>query len=87
MKSYIPKQPKHIRERVEAKLDQRLVRKLEQYCEYLDSDRDYVISQALEIAFKKDKGFAEWLAAQDAACHRRAQSAAGEDRRCRGSAT
>jgi hypothetical protein len=64
MKTYIPKQPKHQRERVEAKLDERLVRKLEKYCEYLDSDRDYVLSQALEIAFKKDKAFGEWLAGQ-----------------------
>ena len=62
MKPYIPKQPKHQRERVEAKLDERLVRKLEKYCKYLDSDRDYVLSQALEIAFKKDKAFGEWLA-------------------------
>lgn len=66
MKTYIPKQPKHQRERVEAKLDERLVRKLERYCEYLDSDRDYVLSQALEIAFKKDKAFGEWLARQGA---------------------
>jgi len=64
MKPYIAKQPKHQRERVEAKLDERLVRKLEKYCEYLDSDRDYILSQALEIAFRKDKGFTEWLAAQ-----------------------
>ena len=64
MKTYIPKQPKHQRERVEAKLDERLVRKLEKYCEYLDSDRDYILSQALEIAFKKDKAFGEWLAGQ-----------------------
>ena len=62
MKTYMPKQPKHQRERVEAKLDERLVRKLEKYCEYLDSDRDYILSQALEIAFKKDRAFVEWLA-------------------------
>jgi hypothetical protein len=64
MKPYMPKQPKHQRERVEAKLDERLVRRLEKYCQYLDSDRDYILSQALEIAFRKDKGFTEWLAAQ-----------------------
>ena len=63
MKPYITKQPKQIKERVEAKLEQGLVRTLEQYCQYLDSDRDYVISQALAIAFKKDAGFAAWLAA------------------------
>ena len=67
MKPYITKQPKQIRERVEAKLDQTLVRTLEQYCQYLDSDRDYVMSQALAIAFKKDSGFAAWIAAQGAA--------------------
>jgi predicted transcriptional regulator len=66
MKPYMPKQPKHQRERVEAKLDERLVRRLEKYCQYLDSDRDYILSQALEIAFRKDKGFTEWLAAQEA---------------------
>jgi len=60
MSSYIPKQIKPIRERVEAKLDRELVAKLEQYCQYLDSDRDYVIAQALSVAFRKDKGFGLW---------------------------
>ena len=59
--SYIPKQIKRERERVEAKLDRELIAQLEQYCRYLDSDRDYVIAQALVIAFQKDKDFAEWL--------------------------
>jgi predicted transcriptional regulator len=67
MKPYIQKQPKQIKERVEAKLDERLVARLEKYCRYLDSDRDYVISQALDIAFRKDQGFLEWLASQEAA--------------------
>jgi hypothetical protein len=63
MKPYIAKQPKQTRERIEAKLDAQLVRKFERYCHYLDSDRDYVLSQLLEIAFRKDKGFSAWLAA------------------------
>ncbi|MBZ5634913.1 MAG: hypothetical protein LAO55_17465 [Acidobacteriia bacterium] len=58
--SYMPKQVKPARERVEAKLERELIRQLELYCEYLESDRDYVVSQALEIAFQKDKSFAEW---------------------------
>lgn len=62
--SYIPKQEKRTRERVEAKLDLEVIRKLECYCEYLESDRDYVIAKALEIAFQKDKDFAEWLQIQ-----------------------
>ena len=66
MSSYIPKQPKQNRDRVEAKLDRELIRTLERYCQYLDSDRDYVIGKALEIAIKKDKAFAEWLESQPA---------------------
>jgi hypothetical protein len=64
MKSYIQRQTRLVRERVEAKLEQSLIRKLEQYCLYLDSDRDYVISQALVIAFERDRGFDEWLRSQ-----------------------
>jgi len=60
MSSYLPKQIKPIRERVEAKLARDLITQLERYCEYLESDRDYVIAQALAVAFRKDKGFAEW---------------------------
>lgn len=64
MKPFIPKQSKHARERIEAKLDERLVRRLERYCQYLESDRDYVLAQVLEVAFRKDRGFTAWLAAQ-----------------------
>ena len=60
MSTYIPKQIRRIRERVEAKLDRELITELEQYCEYLESDRDYVIAEALSVAFRKDKSFAEW---------------------------
>jgi hypothetical protein len=67
MKSYIPKQPKQVRERIEAKLDVRLVERLERYCQYLESDRDYVVAQALELIFRKDRGFPEWLAKQGGA--------------------
>jgi len=65
MKPYIPKQPKQTKERLETKLDQKLLQKLEKYCQFLESDRDYVISQVLEVAFKKDKGFREWLKSCD----------------------
>src|SRR5690349_13530965 len=62
--SYIPKQVKQPKERVEAKLTQELIAQLELYCEYLESDRDYVIASALAIAFKKDKAFTRWLEAR-----------------------
>jgi hypothetical protein len=67
MTTYMPKQPKQIRERIEAKLERALVVQLERYCEYLESDRDYVIAQALAIAFKRDKAFGEWLESQQPA--------------------
>ena len=78
MKSYIAKQPKITKERVEAKLDQNLVRRLEQYCQYLDSDRDYIISQALIIAFKKDVGFNAWLGSRGATSAAASQAKAGK---------
>ncbi len=65
MNTIIPKQPRQVRERVEARLDARLVRRLEKYCQYLESDRDYVLAQALEIVFRKDRAFAAWLSTQD----------------------
>ncbi len=58
--TYIQKQTKVTRERLEAKIETGLMEELALYCEYLESERDYVVSQALEIAFRKDKGFAEW---------------------------
>lgn len=67
MKTYMARQPKLTRERIEAKIESSLARMLESYCEYLESDRDYVISQALSIAFKKDAGFVSWLAARKSA--------------------
>jgi hypothetical protein len=65
MKTYIPKQTKLTKERLEAKLEAGLLQKLERYCQYLDSDRDYVLSQVLQMTFRKDKGFAQWLAAEE----------------------
>src|SRR5882724_2481208 len=53
MKTYIPKQTKLTKERLEAKLEAGLLQKLERYCQYLDSDRDYVLSQVLQMIFKK----------------------------------
>jgi hypothetical protein len=66
MSTYIPKQVKPVRERIEAKLERELVLELEQYCEYLESDRDYVVAQALSVVFRKDKDFAAWKATHPA---------------------
>ena len=61
MKFNIPKQPKPMKERIDVKLERSLLQKLDRYCRYMESDRDYVIGTVLQIVFKKDKGFAEWL--------------------------
>ena len=61
MASYIPKQPKRERDQIAIKLDRDVLRKLELYGRYLESSRDYIISAALELVFRKDKVFAAWL--------------------------
>lgn len=61
MNTFIPRQTKLSRERIEVRLETGLIGKLDRYCEYLDSDRDYVMAQLIEVAFRKDKGFAEWF--------------------------
>ncbi len=79
MKPYIAKQPKQTRERIEVKLEAGLARKLESYCQYLESYRDYVLSQALEIVFRKDKAFADWLASQSESIPARSPSTGRSD--------
>jgi len=59
----IPKQQKPVKERVDIKLERTLLEMLDEYCRYLESDRDYAVSNVLLVAFKKDKGFAAWRAA------------------------
>lgn len=65
MKFHIPKQYKPAKERIDVKLEQSVLQKLDQYCRYMESDRDYVIGTVLHVAFKRDKGFAEWLRLRD----------------------
>ena len=66
MSSYIPKQPKRERDQISIKLDRDVLRKLEQYGRFLESSRDYIISSALELVFRKDKAFAAWLETEQA---------------------
>ena len=62
----IPKQQKPVKERIDVKLERTLLETLDEYCRYLESDRDYVVSEVLAMAFKKDKGFAAWRASAKA---------------------
>jgi bacterioferritin (cytochrome b1) len=61
MKFHIPKQLKPTRERIDVKLEVSVLKNLDRYCQYMESDRDYVIGTVLQVVFKKDKGFAAWL--------------------------
>jgi bacterioferritin (cytochrome b1) len=65
MKFHIPKQHKPTKERIDVKLETALVARLDRYCQYMESDRDYVIGTVLHVVFKKDKGFTEWLRQQE----------------------
>ncbi len=64
MKFRIPKQHKPTREKLDVKLERSTLEQLDRYCQYMESDRDYVIGTVLSVVFKKDKGFADWLRAQ-----------------------
>ena len=64
MKTYIPKQPKQTRERLEVKIDRKVISDLDAYCRFKDSERDWVVTQILAFIFKKDREFADWLGKQ-----------------------
>jgi len=34
---------------------------LDRYGRFIEDNRDYIISQALQLVFKKDREFARWL--------------------------
>jgi hypothetical protein len=42
-----------------------VLRRLEQYGRFLESSRDYIISAALDLVFRKDKAFAAWLETEE----------------------
>ncbi len=46
---------------IDVKLEVSLLKNLDRYCQYMESDRDYVIGTVLQVVFKKDKGFAAWV--------------------------
>jgi hypothetical protein len=67
MRFKIPKQDKPVKERVDIKLERSVLATLDEYCRYMESDRDYVIGTVLAVVFRKDKGFVAWRAAQTGA--------------------
>ena len=86
MSSYIPKQPKPERDQISIKLDRDVLRKLELYGRFLESSRDYIISAALDLVFRKDKAYAAWLETEKSAGDAERPTAQLIDRRATGRA-
>ena len=60
MPSLIAKQPKIVREAVTIRFDKEVLESLDLYCRYVDGARDYVVTEALTLVFRRDRGFATW---------------------------
>ena len=59
----IPAQQTVEKETLSLRLDRALHERLKQYAAFLQSPKDYIISQALRRLFDKDHEFAAWLKA------------------------
>ena len=62
MTSLIPHRVKKARQQITVKLNVDQLRMLENYGRFINDSRDYIIGQALDVVFKKDKEFVQWLA-------------------------
>jgi predicted transcriptional regulator len=58
--SFIPKQAKLERDMLTIRLDRDVHAALQEYTEFLESSRDYVIGETLRVAFAKDREFQQW---------------------------
>jgi hypothetical protein len=59
--SFIPQRIKRAKQQITVKLYQDHLAMLDKYGRFIDDSRDYIISQALELVFKRDKEFARWV--------------------------
>jgi len=62
--SFIPQRIKRAKQQITVKLYQDQLALLDSYGRFIDDSRDYIISQALELVFKRDKEFARWVEQQ-----------------------
>ena len=59
---FIPRQVKPpARIAVTCKLPQHVASLLKGYAEFLDSSQEYVVTETLQLAFRKDREFQAWL--------------------------
>jgi hypothetical protein len=59
--SFIPQRIKRAEQQITVKHYQDQLAMLHSYGRFIDDSRDYIISQALELVFKRDKEFARWV--------------------------
>jgi hypothetical protein len=64
MSPYIPHRIKRAKQQITVKLYQDRLAMLDQYGRFIEDSRDYIIDQALDLVFKKDKDFLHWLEQQ-----------------------
>src|SRR4029077_18451724 len=61
MSPYIPQRIKRAKQQITVKLYQDRLAMLDHYGRFIEDSRDYIIDQALDLVFKKDKDFLQWL--------------------------
>ncbi len=57
-----PRQPKAVT--VQARVEESVKTRLDQYAKFIDSTPSYVITEALKVLFKRDDEFKAWLRQQ-----------------------
>ena len=62
--SLIPQRVDRAKQRITVKLYQDQLALLDSYRRFIDDSRDYIISQALELVFKRYKEFVRWVEQQ-----------------------
>jgi len=64
MSPYIPQRVRRAKQQITVKLYQDRLAMLDRYGRFIEDSRDYIIDQALDLVFKKDKDFLQWLEQQ-----------------------
>ena len=59
--SFIPQRIKRATQQITVELYKDQLAMLDNYGRFIDDSRDYMISQALELVFRRDKEFGRWV--------------------------
>jgi len=74
---FIPRQAKPpARQAINCRVPTETARLLKRYAEFLESTQEYVVHEILQVAFRRDKEFQEWLTTTSASdAHARGEAA------------